>query len=86
MGEVPTSHPRYRSLMSRKKLVEAASRGMLAESALIAHGRGEAFDYLLNESTCEAAKNAISEVATRLLVAERPILSLNGNATALAGD
>ncbi|MEE3082509.1 MAG: phosphopantothenate/pantothenate synthetase [Candidatus Thermoplasmatota archaeon] len=86
MGDVPRSHPRYHSLMSRERLVEAASKGMLAESALIAHGRGEAFDYLLNESTCEAAKKAISEVATRLHVAERPILSLNGNATALAGD
>ncbi len=86
MGEVPTSHPRYRSLMSRKQMVEAASKGMLADSALIAHGRGEAFDYLLNESTCEAAIKAISEVAMRLLVAERPVLSLNGNTTALAGD
>ena len=65
MGEVPTSHPRYRSLMSRKQMVEAASKGMLADSALIAHGRGEAFDYLLNESTCEAAIKAINDGDTK---------------------
>ena len=86
MGDVPDSHPRYSSLMSRKRLVDAAAKGMLADSALIAHGRGEAFDYLLNESTCEAASEAIVEVSKRLHAAERPILSLNGNTSVLAGD
>ena len=51
MGEVPESHPRFASLMARKKLTEAAAAGLLADSALIAHGRGEAFDYLLQERT-----------------------------------
>ena len=51
MGDIPESHPRRESLLSRQKLVDAASKGMLAESALIAHGRGEAFDYLLGEKT-----------------------------------
>ncbi len=85
MGEVPPTHPRYASLMARKRLTEAASAGMLAESALIAHGRGEAFDYLLGERTCDAARKAIAEVAARLLTAERPVISVNGNAVALAG-
>ena len=85
MGEVPPTHPRYASLMARKRLTEAASAGMLAESALIAHGRGEAFDYLLGERTCDAARKAIAEVAARLLSAERPVISVNGNTVALAG-
>jgi len=86
MGVVPPSHPRYASLMGRKLLTEAAAAGMLAESALIAHGRGEAFDYLLGEATCEAARLAIAESAARLAAADRPVISLNGNATALAAD
>ncbi len=86
MGDVPPTHPRYSSLMSRKRLVEAAAKGMLADSALIAHGRGEAFDYLLNESTCDAASQAITEVAIRLHNAKFPTLSINGNSTALAGE
>ncbi len=84
MGEVPTTHPRYKSLMARKLLTDAAASGMLADSALIAHGRGEALDYLLGEMTCESARDAIRESAARLLVANQPIISLNGNAVALA--
>ena len=71
--------------MSRKRLTEAASRGMLAGSALIAHGRGEAFDYLLGERTSAPGRAAIRETAARLRAASRPVLSLNGNAVALAG-
>ncbi|MDE0574909.1 MAG: phosphopantothenate/pantothenate synthetase [Candidatus Poseidoniales archaeon] len=85
MGEVPTTHPRYASLMARKRLTDAAAAGMLAESALIAHGRGEAFDYLLGERTCGAARKAVAEVAARLLSALGPVISVNGNTVALAG-
>ena len=85
MGEVPPTHPRYASLMARKRLTDAAAAGMLAESALIAHGRGEAFDYLLGERTCEAARKAVAEVAAILLSAENPVISVNGNTVALAG-
>ena len=85
MGEVPESHPRYASLKARKQLTEAASAGLLADSALIAHGRGEAFDYLIGEMTCEAAREAIGEVAARLQSADYPVISVNGNTVALAG-
>jgi 4-phosphopantoate--beta-alanine ligase len=71
--------------MARKRLTDAAAAGMLAESALIAHGRGEAFDYLLGERTCEAARKAVAEVAAILLSAENPVISVNGNTVALAG-
>ena len=85
MGDVPESHPRYASLMARKKMTDAAAAGMLAESALIAHGRGEAFDYLLGEKTCDAAEKAIRETSVRMKAAERCVISVNGNAVALAG-
>ncbi|MED5230902.1 MAG: phosphopantothenate/pantothenate synthetase [Candidatus Thermoplasmatota archaeon] len=86
MGEIPDSHPRKASLLARAKLTTAAADGLLAESAMIAHGRGEAFDYLLSEKTSESASLAIREVAARLLSAESPVISLNGNTTVLAGD
>ena len=85
MGEVPESHPRFASLMARKKLTDAAAAGMLADSALIAHGRGEAFDYLLQERTCDSARLAIHTCAAYLSAAERPVISVNGNTVALAG-
>ena len=86
MGEVPPTHPRYKSLMARKMLTDAAAGGLLADSALIAHGRGEAFDYLLGEMTCESARMAIRETAARLLAAKQPVISLNGNSVALAAS
>ena len=85
MGEIPDSHPRKASLLARAKLTEAAHEGLLAESAMIAHGRGEAFDYLLGEKTSDSAKTAIKECAARLLAAKNPIVSMNGNTTVLAG-
>ena len=84
--DIPESHPRYRSLLARRLLTEATADGLLAESALIAHGRGEAFDYLLGERTTSSAHQAIGEAAARLLVAESPVLSVNGNTVALAAD
>ncbi len=79
------SHPRYQSLLMRKRLEQAAKKGMLADSAMIAHGRGEAYDYLLGEQTIPSAMAATREAAARLLTAENPVISLNGNAVALAG-
>jgi len=85
MGEIPDSHPRKASLMARQSLVDAASEGLLAESAMIAHGRGEAFDYLLGEKTSDSAKLAIREMAARLMAADNPVISVNGNTVVLAG-
>ena len=80
------SHPRYASLLMRHRLEEAAAKGMLAGSAMIAHGRGEAFDYLLGERTVPAAARATRQALALLLTAERPVLSVNGNVAALAAD
>lgn len=86
MTDIPDSHPRKSSLLSRQKMVEAAKRGLLADSAMIAHGRGEAYDYLLGERTTESASLAIREAAARLLDADSPVISMNGNSTVLAGE
>ena len=83
---VDPEHPRYQSLMIRKKIAEAGVKGMLADSAMIAHGRGEAFDYLLGEQTIHSALDATREAAARLVKSNKPVLSLNGNAIALAGQ
>ncbi len=85
MTNIPDSHPRKSSLISRQKIVDGAKRGLLADSAMIAHGRGEAYDYLLGERTTASASIAIREAAARLLRAERPVISMNGNSTVLAG-
>lgn len=80
------SHPRYRSLLMRHRLEIAAKKGMLADSALIAHGRGEAYDYLIGEQTIESADFATKVALRCLKEAKHPVLSLNGNVVALAGD
>jgi len=84
MGEVPRSHPRYNSLMGRELLTDAATEGLLAESALIAHGRGEAFNYLLGEATSDSALMAIKHAAAVMNSANNCVISVNGNAVALA--
>ena len=85
MVEIPDSHPRKKSLLSRQKIVEGSLEGLLADSAMIAHGRGEAFDYLLGERTTESARLAVREAASRLSSAISPVISVNGNTVLLAG-
>ena len=84
MSDIPETHPRRASLLSRQKLVDAQAKGMLANSALIAHGRGEAFDYLLGEKTTVGARAAAQEVLARMSNAKNPVISVNGNTVALA--
>lgn len=50
---------------------------------LIAHGRGEMFDYLLGEGTTKESRIAMMAAAALLLKAERPVISVNGNVAAL---
>ena len=53
---------------------------------MIAHGRGEAFDYIMGERTMPAASVATIAASALLLRAEWPVISVNGNAAALAGE
>ncbi len=86
MQRIPKSHPRYHSLITREKISRAMKDGIVHETGLIAHGRGEAFDYLIGEETIPLADNAEKIAAAALLSAKNPIISINGNVTALAAD
>ena len=81
--DVPIDHPRYQSLTYRHKIIEGMKNLVVAEAGLIAHGRGECFDYIFGEQTTSTAKKAIEAAVAILLLAEHPIISVNGNVAAL---
>lgn len=81
---IPPDHPRAQSLRMRERLVDGIDVGMTSQQGLIAHGRGEAFDYLIGERTITAAREAAATAAALLLRADHPVLSVNGNVAALA--
>lgn len=83
---IPKNHPRYESLLSRDKIVNAYKSGILADAGMIAHGRGESFDYLIGEKTTKVAENAIEAAAAALILAENPVISVNGNTAALVPE
>jgi 4-phosphopantoate--beta-alanine ligase len=80
------SHPRYHSLVTREQISQAMKQGIVHETGLIAHGRGEAFDYLLGETTIPPADVAEKVAAAVLLCARNPVISVNGNVAALVAD
>ncbi len=81
--KIPRSHPRYESLKTRDKIVEGVNKGITSLQGLTAHGRGEAFDYLLGEKTSKPAMLSIEAAAHLLLNAKHPVISVNGNTAAL---
>lgn len=83
MNQIPSSHPRAKSLYIREKLVHAFDAGLVAKEGLMAHGRGEAFDYLIGEKTSKSAKKAILAAAFMLKNAQNPVISVNGNIAGL---
>jgi 4-phosphopantoate---beta-alanine ligase len=86
MTDIPSNHPRLHSLRLRERLVSGLRAGLASEAGLLAHGRGEAFDYLLGERTHGFAQEAIDVASARLVMAEHPVFSVNGSAAALAGQ
>ena len=80
---IPADHPRAKSLHTREMLVDGYRRGLVAAEGLIAHGRGEAYDYLIGERTTKTAQRAIKAAAAILLLSKHPVISVNGNAAAL---
>jgi 4-phosphopantoate--beta-alanine ligase len=84
--EVSKDHPRYRSLVTREHMAQMVKEGIVAPTGLIAHGRGEAFDYLIGERTTEEARRADWTAAALLLEARRPVISVNGNTAALCAE
>ena len=64
-------------------MAAGVERGITSIHGLIAHGRGEAFDYLIGEQTQPFAKEAIHVSAAMLLLAKHAVISVNGNTAAL---
>ncbi|MFW6119904.1 MAG: 4-phosphopantoate--beta-alanine ligase [Petrotogales bacterium] len=86
MQGIPKTHPRYVSLIMREKISRAVKNSIVHETGLIAHGRGEAFDYLLGEKTIPSADRGEKVAAASLLCAKNPVISVNGNVVALAAE
>jgi len=83
MTKVSPLHPRAESLRIRERLVDGFKAGLVVPEGLAAHGRGEAFDYILGEQTTKQARRAIEAAAAMLLLAKHPVISVNGNVAAL---
>lgn len=81
--KIPQTHPRASSLIIREKLVDGFRNGIVVPQGLIAHGRGEAFDYLLGEKTTKYAYEAEKAAVCLLLLSKTSIISVNGNTAVL---
>ena len=81
--DVPESHPRYESLLTRHRIEEGVEKGITSKQGLIAQGRGEAYDYLLGERTLPSADAAERAAAAHFRLAEQAVISVNGNVAAL---
>jgi len=84
--KIPPGHPRAISLIIREKLVEGFRNGIVVPEGLIAHCRGEAFDYLLGEKTTKYAHKAEKVAVCLLLLSNNSIISVNGNTAALCAS
>jgi 4-phosphopantoate--beta-alanine ligase len=84
--EVPKDHPRYESLVIREKIIEGMHQKIVAEAGLIAHGRGEAFDYILGEKSPPFAIKQEKLAVIMLLLSKHPIISINGNVAVLCPE
>ena len=81
--KLPKSHPRYKSLKVRDLIANGVKKGITSIHGLIAHGRGESFDYLIGEKTNNFARKSIEAAAALLLNARNPVISVNGNTAVL---
>lgn len=77
------SHPRYLSNFYRDLIVDGIKKGIVAEHGLIAHGRGETFDYLIGEKTQKFAIRSIKAAAALLKNAKYTVICVNGNTAVL---
>lgn len=82
----PDDHPRADSLRARDRIVSGIEIGLTSQHGLIAHGRGEALDYLLGERTIDSARAAARAGTAAMVLADNPVVSVNGNVAALAPE
>ncbi len=83
---IPKDHPRAESLRVRELIIEGMHENIVAEAGLIAHGRGEAFDYLIGEKTPDFAVKQQTAAVALMLLAEKPVISVNGNVASLCPE
>jgi len=84
--KIPNNHPRAESLRVRELIIEGMNQDVVAEAGLIAHGRGEAFDYLIGEKTPSFAITQQTAAVAMILLAEKAIISVNGNIASLCSE
>lgn len=84
--EIPEDHPRYQDLLTRHRIESGIENGITHLQGMHAEGRGSAFDYLLGEETIPSADEAARAAAAQLLLADHPVLSVNGNVAALVPE
>jgi len=80
---IPDNHPRAESLKIRELLSKGFEKGIVTKPGLIAHGRGEAFDYLIGEKTIPPTIQAITAASASLLLSKNSVISVNGNVASL---
>lgn len=80
---IPKTHPRSESLNIRSKIADSFVRGIIMPEGLVAHGRGEAFDYIIGEKTMKFSMNSINAAVSKLLLSSDPVISINGNVASL---
>ncbi|MCE7740098.1 MAG: phosphopantothenate/pantothenate synthetase [Candidatus Heimdallarchaeota archaeon] len=83
---IPKNHPRAESLRVRELIIEGMHQDIVAEAGLIAHGRGEAFDYLIGEKTPSFAIQQQTAAVAMILLAKKAIISVNGNIASLCSE
>ncbi|VUT27915.1 MAG: Pantothenate synthetase [Candidatus Syntrophoarchaeum sp. GoM_oil] len=86
MTEIPKDHPRYESLWLREEITRCVEAGITTQQGLIAHGRGEAIDYLIGEKSLQTALEAEDAAVATLLTAKNPVICVNGNTAALVPE
>ena len=72
--------------MVRERIVEGYKMGITALHGLIAHGRGEMFDYVLGERSHDFALKAERTAVALMLISKRPVISVNGNTAVLVPE
>jgi 4-phosphopantoate--beta-alanine ligase len=85
-SHVPETHPRYLSLKYRERIAEGIRKGITAPEGMVAHGRGETFDYILGEKSHDFALNAERTAVALMLTSKNPVISVNGNVAILVPE
>ena len=84
--DIPKDHPRYQDLLTRYRIERGIELGITHLQGMHAEGRASAFDYLLGERTIPSASEATRAAVAHLLLAEQPVISVNGNVAALVPE